>query len=302
MLTILKRIFKFGLENLLRNKGLFSATIFIMVISTSLIGGLYLLRGMTDSLVVSLQEKVDISVYFNLEAEEDDILQVRDELSRIPEVKDIEYISKEKALSSFREKHMDNPVIMESLEEIGENPLAAHLNVKAWQASQYEQISNFLESSMFDGSIDKVDYHENKTVISRIFSITNSIERTSLIFIFISAILAMLVAFNTVRLGILNFKKEISVMRLVGASNWFIRGPFLIEGIVAALISTLITALVLGMSCYLLAPKLEVLFPDFNILIYFQSNLGTLLLIQFVVALVLGTIPSLIAIRRYLKV
>jgi len=302
MLTSLKRIFKFGLDNLARNKGLFFATIFIIVLVTSLISGLFLIRGLTYSLISSLQEKVDISVYFVLDAEENEILEVKEILSEIPEVKDVKYISREQALISFKEKHKDDLVIIESLEEIGENPLSAHLNVKAWQASQYEQISNLLEGSSFEKVIDKVDYHQNKKIIGRLFSITSTIERTSLIFVFICVILAILVAFNTVRLGILSFKREISIMRLVGASNWFIRGPFVIEGIVAAVAATLITLLIFSLSCYLLSPKIEVLVSEFNLFEYFQNNLIILLSIQLFSALGLAIIPSLVAIRRYLKV
>jgi len=302
MLTSLQRIFRFSLENISRNRSLFIASIFIMIIITSLISSLYLLRGTTNFLIASLEEKVDISVYFNLETEEEDIFQVQKELSEIPEVKAIEYISREEALVVFKEKHKDNPVIIESLREIGDNPLAAHLNIKAWQASQYEQISKFLESSLFESVIDKVDYHQNRNTIRRLFSITSTIERVSLLFIAVCVILAILVAFNTVRLGAMSFSKEISVMRLVGASNWFIRGPFVIESIIAAVMSALIISVLFGVGCYLIAPKVEVLITGFNLFDFFKSNLLILILIQLGSALTLGIIPSLFAIRKYLRV
>lgn len=302
MLIFFRKILKFSWEGFSRNKGLFLTTTFIITITTSLIIGLFLLKGLSNSLVSSLEEKVDISVYFSLNTPEEDILKVKEELSGIPEVKDIRYVSREEALNLFKEEHKDNLVIIESLEEIGENPLAAHLNIKAWQASQYEQISNFLEQGSYKETIDKVDYHQNKTIIDRIFSISSTIEKTSLLFILVLAILAILVAFNTVRLGIFNLRKEISIMRLVGASNWLIRGPFIIQGVIAALLATLITISIFGFASYLIAPKIGVLIAGFDLFEYFKSNLGIIILIQLVSALGLGTVPSFIAIRKYLKV
>lgn len=302
MLNSIKKIIKFGWEGFKRNKGLFLTTTFIITITTSLIVSLFLLRGITASLVGMLEEKVDISVYFNLVTSEEEILKVKQELSAIPEVKDIKYVSREEALLLFKEKHKDNQVIIESLEEIGDNPLAAHLNVKAWQASQYEQISNFLEQGSFGGIIDKIDYHQNKTMIERMFFVGSTVEKASLIFILVSAFLAVMVAFNTVRLGIFNVNKEISIMRLVGASNWMIRGPFIVQGVISAVLATIITFSVFALVCNFLSPKIEVLITGFNLTAYFKANLGIIILIQLVSALGLGIIPALLAIRKYLKV
>lgn len=302
MLTSLKKIFKFSLESISRNKGLFFTTTLVITITTSLIAGAFLLRGVTDSLVYHLQEKVDISVYFNANVDEGSILKMKEELAEVPEIKSVKYISREEALDIFREKHKDDSLIMESLEEIGENPLVAHLNIKAAQASQYEQVSSFLEKSSFSEIIDKVDYHQNKTVIERIFSISANVERTSLILIIVSAILAVLVAFNTVRLGVASFKREISVMRLVGASNWFIRGPFAVQGMLSAVLATVFSLAVFFVGCYFLSPKLEVLISDFSLSGYFRANIGIILLIQLGAAMGLAVIPSLVAIRKYLHI
>lgn len=302
MLNSFKKIIKFGWEGFKRNKGLFLTTTFIITITTFLIVGLFLLRGTINSLVGALEEKVDISVYFTLITPEEEILKVKQELSTIPEVKNIKYISREEALLAFTEKHKDNPIIIESLVEIGDNPLAAHLNIKAWQASQYEQISNFLEQSSFGGIIEKIDYYQNKTIIERMFFVSSAIERTSLVFILVSAFLAVMVAFNTVRLGIFNVNKEISIMRLVGASNWMIRGPFIVQGAISAFLATIITFSVFALICSFLSPKIEVLITGFNLSEYFKANLGIIILIQLVSALGLGIIPALLAIRKYLKV
>lgn len=301
MLISIKKIIKFSWESFSRNKGLFFTTTFIITITTFLIGGLFFFRGATDSLIGNLQQKVDISVYFNQNADEKSILEIKQELSEVSEVEDVEYISSEEALIRFKEDHKDDAVIIESLREIGENPLVAHLNIKAGQASQYEQISNFLEGDSFERVIDKVDYHQNKTVIQRIFFVSSNVERVSLLFIAISAVLAILVAFNTIRLEISSFKREISIMKLVGASDWFIRGPFMVQGMVSAVLATITTLTVFYISCYFLSPKLEMLISGFSLMEYLQANLLIVFSIQLVSALVLGMIPSFIAIRKYLN-
>jgi cell division transport system permease protein len=302
MLIAIKRIFKFGWDGLKRNKGLFLATIFIMVISTSLIGGLFFVRALTSSLIGSLQEKADISVYFNLETQEEEIIKVKSDLAIISEVKNVEYISREKALTDFAEKHKDNAVIMESLSEIGTNPLAAHLNIKAWQASQYEQIVKFLENPDFEAIINKISYSQNKEIINRLFSITSTIEKASILAVLISIILAVMVVSNTVRLSISNLKEEISIMRLVGASNWFIRGPFMVQGLISAIVAATIAIIIFSLGCYFLSSKVAILVPGFGLFDYFKENLLSLLLIQFLIALALSVIPTLLAIRKYLKV
>ncbi|MCX6764095.1 MAG: permease-like cell division protein FtsX [Candidatus Nealsonbacteria bacterium] len=302
MLIAIRRIFKFGWNGLWRNKGLFFATVFIMVISTSLIGGLFFVKALTASLISSLEEKADISVYFKLEAQEEEMIKVKSDLAVISEVKNIEYISREKALTDFTQKHKDNPIIMGSLSEIGDNPLAAHLNIKAWQASQYEQIVKFLENPNFKAIINKINYYQNKEIINRLFSITSAIEKASILAVLISVILAILVVLNTVRLGISNSKEEISIMRLVGASNWFIRGPFVVQGLISAVVATIITIIIFSLGCYFLSSKLAILVPGFNLLDYFEGNLSSLFLIQFLIALALSVVPALLAIRKYLKV
>lgn len=297
----LKRIIRSGWLNFSRNSGLSLATIFIMVMTISLVTSLFLFRDITQFLISGLEEKIDISVYFKTATQEEDILRFREEINKIPEVKNIEYVSREAALERFTQRYKDNQVIMESLAEVG-NPLLASLNIKAREASQYTTVTNFLETSSYKNLIDKVDYYQRKPVIERIFSITSAINKTGIGFSLILAIVAILVAFNTIRLAIYNSKEEISFMRLVGASNWFIRGPFLVQGAISGFAAALITLLIFTGALFFLSPKLEILFPGLNIFNSFIGNLGILFLIQIFTGVGLGVVSSIIAIRKYLKI
>ncbi|MAF43599.1 MAG: hypothetical protein CMI54_05455 [Parcubacteria group bacterium] len=302
MFISFKRIAKFGWKGFSRSSGLSAATIFILVMTISLVTSLFILQGTAGYLTSILQERMDISVYFKEGLTEEDILEVKDELTQLPEVKEIEYVSKEDALLTFSKRHQDDIVIMESLAEVGGNPFFASLNVRAFEASQYAAISTLLDAAPFNDLITRVDYFEKKPVIERFSSITSSAYQTGLVFSLILGIIAFLLAFNQVRMAIYSSKEEIEVMRLVGASNWFIQGPFLIQGIIAGFLAALITFLIFSISLFFLAPNLENILAGFNMFTFITDNLGILFLIQIVTGVGLGVLSSFIAIRKYLKV
>ena len=116
MFTLIKRIFKLGWLSFSRDGGLAVATCLIMLIPIFLATSLFLLKDTSQFLIATIQEKADISVYFKAEAPEEDILKVKEEIAEISEVKSVKYVSKEKALESFVQRHKDDPVLMESLE------------------------------------------------------------------------------------------------------------------------------------------------------------------------------------------
>lgn len=302
MFTLIKRIFKSGWLSFSRDGGLAVATCLIMVMTISLATSLFLLKDVSQFLISTVQEKADISVYFKESASEEDILKVEEEISKIPEVKDVKYVSKEEALESFVQRHKDDPVLMESLEEVGGNPFLAALNIKAFQASQYQTVANFFETGTSENLIEKVDYYQRKPVIERIFALTSGMGKAGIFLSIVLAIVAILVIFNTIRLAILNQKEEIKVQRLVGASNWFIRGPFLVQGAISGTLAAIICLLIFTLICWFLSPKIEILFSGLNIWKYFTGNFFTIILIQLAAGIGLGVISSTIAIRKYLKV
>jgi len=302
MFVALKRVINSAWISFRRNSGLSIATIFIMVMIITLATSLFIFKKTTDFLIVKIQEKVDVSVYFKEDAPEDDILGTRDEIKKIPEVKDVEYVSKDEALKIFSEKHKDEEKLLESLVETG-NPFLAHLNITAFEANQYEAISNFLNQDRFKNIIEEVDYYQRKPIIEKIYSITSKINKTGIIFTLVLGIIAFLVAFNTIRLAIYNLKEEIAIMRLVGASNWFIRGPFIIQGVISGIISTLISLLIVAALCYFFSPKIMALLsPELNIFNYFIESFWIIILIQLITGIGIGVVSSLIAMRKYLQV
>lgn len=304
MITSIKRIIKWSWTNFWRQNGLTLATCFVLLMAISLIASVFFMKKLGDRALADLQNKINVSVYFKSDALDADILAIKDEISQIPEVQSIEYISKDQALVDFTQKHQNDQTLLDSINEIGENPLLASLNIRSWQMDQYEKISEFFANrqSAADSIIEKVDYYERKSLIDRVAILTSSAKTATIVLSVILAAVAVLITFNTIRLTILNQKDEIAVQRLVGASNWFIRAPFLVQGTLAGVLSALVSLIFFALACSILSPKIEYLFADVNLLKIFLSNFWILLLIELATGIILGTLSSLIAIRKYLKV
>ena len=302
MFILIKRIIRSSWKSFYRNKGLSLATLLIMVITMSLFTSLFLLRGITDFLILEIQKRADISVFFNLNVLEEEILKIENKLDQMPEVKEVQYVSREEALEKFKERHKDNPAIMAALEEIGVNPFPVSLNIRAVGLKEYAIIANFLEDPLFVNLIYKIDYLERKPLIERIFAITSNIKWIVIILSLIFGLVAILIFFNTIRLSIYAQKEEIAIQKLVGASNWFIQGPFIVQGIITGIFAVLISLLIFALGCFFSAPQIETIIPGFNLWRYFTTHLFIIVLIQFVVGAGLGVISSIAAIKKYLKI
>ena len=302
MFTIFKRIFKAGLLSFWRNRWVSTATVLVMVITLALISGLVILSAITSAVLADLQEKVDITVYFEPDTSEDEIQSVRQELEQFPEVEEVEYVSRDDALARFRASYSENELIQASLDEVGDNPLQASLNIQARDISEYGSIASFLESRRFSELIDSVNFRENQRVIERLSSIISFVRRAGLILAVVLTVVAILVAFNTIRLTIYSMREEIGVMRLVGGSNWYIRGPFIIEGMLYGIVAAVVAFLIFLPVVLFTSPRLVNFLPGIELSEYFAHNWWQIFLLQVVLGMALGVVSSFIAMRRYLRI
>lgn len=252
--------------------------------------------------LTDLRDKVDISVYFNTAAPEDQILRVQRSLQVMDDVKSVEYISREQALAKFKEKHQDNSVLMRSLDELGENPLQASLNIKTQSASQFGALVNFLESGTYKDAINKINYNQNKDLIAKFSDFIKNIQWAVWIITIILAFIAVMVTFNTVRLTIYNWRNEIGVMKLVGASNWYVRLPFLIEGVLYGAAAVIISFAIVYPLVYFFSPKISTFLSNVNLWQFLNVNIFKIFLFQLALGVILGAVSSYVAIRRYLDV
>ncbi len=304
-LTKLRRIIVAGYKNFTRNPFPSIASVLIMTITLSVLTSLILVQATLNSTLNNIKEKVDITVYFIPKAPEEVILEIQDSVRSLPEVSGVTYISQEKALVDFKERHSNDYLTLQALEEIGENPLGAALNINAIDPSHYEIISNYFEdgTTLSRGAlsvIDKIDYRQNKLVIDRLSSIIEGARRFGIIASLVLVIISILITFSTIRLIIYMSREEIGVMKLVGAGERHISGPFIASGVMVGIMASIVTALIFIPISIWLGNQMTDFF-GINIYTYYKANFWQLFTIMLGSGIVLGGISSVFAINKYLR-
>lgn len=297
------RIIKIGFVNFWRNLWLSLAATMVMTITLVIFSTLFLLFILTNYSIHTIQSTVDVSVYFKIGLAEDQITKIKTDVAQDPRVKEVVYVSATQAFDEFKAKHQGDPLITASLNELTENPLPATLHVKTYKLDDYPGVAQQLESDQYKNFIDKVNFEDNRLVIDRLNKILNFIITFGIVLVTVFALIAILVIFNTITLTIYNRKEEVEIMRLVGATNWYIRGPFLTESILYSVFSTLITgALFVPVYAKVLPKVVAYVSPQMNLYGNGLFNLWYLILILFVLALLLSVTSTMLAIRKYLKI
>jgi len=300
-----KRILVSGCRSFIRSGFTSIASIFIMVITLFFITSLIFLQATLNYSLSEIKNKVDVTVYLIPGADEEEINNVKDILGKLPEVKEVSYTSEEEALTEFKEKHSNDYLTLQALDELDENPLGASLNIKAKDPSQYENIAKYFESDGTFSSddlmiIDKIDYSQNKVVIDRLNSIIKGAQKLGFALSVILIIISILITFNTVRLIIYMSRDEIGVMKLVGAEGRYIRGPFIVSGVLVGIISSILTVLIyIPVSIWLGNQATD--FIGINLYSYYKSNVLQLFIIMLGSGVAIGIISSVFAIRKFLK-
>lgn len=297
------RVAKFGFKNFWRNIWLSVATAVIMVVTLFIISVIVMLNLLANAAINEVENKVDLTVYFRTDAKEEQVLDARTQVLNLSTVETTNYISQEQALEDFKKQHADDDIILGSLEVLDENPLEAALVIKAKQTEDYAGIAEFLEGERFDKVISKVNYEDNRQLIEKLLAIAENIRTGGLIVGGIFVIIAVLVVFNTVRLAIYTHREEIGIMKLVGATDWFIRGPFLFEGVLYGLIGALATVLLMYPILQAAAPRVSSFFENqsLDIAQYFLQNIWWIAGGLIAMGVLLGIISSAIAVGRYLR-
>jgi len=301
MFTIISRIFHFGFKNFWRNGWLSTATVAIMTLASIGFLGLIIFGVITHAAASAIQDKIDISVYFNTNTSEDEILNIQQSLTGLSQVASVDYISRDQALATFQQNHASDPTVSQAINELDTNPLEASLNVKAKDPSQYGAINDYLSSPNLSSYIDSISYTQNQSVINRLAAIVRDVSIGGWIMTIFLALVAGLVMFNTIRLAIYSNREEIGVMRVVGASNSLVRGPFVIEGVLWGIISAVISVAVVAPILYFVSPYLNEFIPGLDIFRYFYTHIVQLFLYELLFGVLIGALSSFWAVRRYLR-
>lgn len=302
-LISLARIIKSGVTNLHRNVWLAMASTLIMTITLIILSVMTLLFIITSYSVQSIQERVDISTYFKSDISEARILVIRDELLNDARIRSVNYVSSDEARRNFEERHQGDQLIIDSLAELTDNPFPSTLQIKANALEDYPGIAADLESSSYRDLIDQINFEDNRLIIERLNSLLKFIITFGLILMIVFCLIAILVIFNTIALTIYNRREEVEIMRLVGATNWYIRGPFLVEAFTYSIIATIITSALILPIYFQMLPKISnYLAPGVNIFSGDIQIFALVIVIQLVIAFILSAISSLLAMRKYLRI
>lgn len=302
-----QRVLRTGFTSFWRNKFVTAAAILIMTVMLFVMGSLLYLGSMLDTSLAQIEQQVDVNVYFTTDAPEDDILAIQSALESRDDVANVGYVSQDEALSDFRQENVGDDLVVQALEELDENPLGAHLNIQATDSGSYEDIVSYLQSDapVIAGSqeiIDTINYQQNKEAIDRLSNIIQSIDTFSFLVMIVFAIIAAMIVFNTIRLAIFASRDEISVMELMGASRTYIRGPFVVEGIMYGIVSALLTLLIFYPIALWGNEFTSQFFGASGSFSYYVNNFGELFVIMMITGIILGGLSSYVAVRKYLDI
>ncbi len=306
LFTKLKRVIRSGFLNFWRNAFLSTTSILVMVITLSFIGSIIFLSAILAASLDGVSRQVDLSVTFIPEAPSSEVLALKEDLEARPDVSSVKYTSREEALEGFRDRHASDRIILQTIDELGRNPLGANLTIQAYDPESYQDIAAFLEPEHALGAdeniIYRINFRDNELAIERLTSLIGAVERFGLALTVALAFVSVLITFNTVRLIIYTARDEIAVMRLVGASTRYIRGPFVISGILYGLIAALITLALFYPMTFWLGEVTEHFFIGINVFTYYLENFVQIFLITVLSGIFIGGISSYMAVKRYLKI
>ena len=272
--------------------------IVVLMATTFLATSLLLAREVSEEAIREVEAGADISIYFNLATPEEEIQLIAEQLDEEFDLTDISYISSHRALEEFRERHRDNEVLMEALDEVG-NRFAPTLNIKAGDVSSYRAISDYARSN-YSEVIDEIDFYRRKEAIESIFAITSRVQRSIIVAGAILALISIFIVFGTIRLSIYSLNKEIKIMKLVGASNGFMQGSFIVQGFILGVVASVLSLIILFGLSLLMHQGYNVF--GINLERHIVNNLTLILGLQLSTGIGLSVVSSFLAVRKYLKV
>lgn len=281
------------------------SSIAIMVVTLTVVLGLFFSQAILDATLKTIESRVDVTIYLSETISEDTIFSMQKDLESMPEIRDVTYISKEEALALFRERHANDNLTLQALEEVELNPLSPSFVIHAKDTSHYEGIMSYFEdnSKFIEENktfITKVNFNRNREIINRILVLRDGVKSFGLVLTFIFIIIAVLVTFNTVKLSTFSMKDEIDIMRLIGAKGALVRGPFIVAQILYGIVASVITLVLFLFITYYLNNSLVVFF-GINLFEYYIRNIVQIAGLILGSAIILGIASSYIAVSKYLK-
>lgn len=298
------RIIKFTAQSMMRNFWLSFVTVSVFVLTLMTVNAVIILNVLANASVKSVEGRVQVTVYFTSDASTDVVKNTQSYLLGLSQVKEISYITADEAIANFKEIHKDDPVILGALEEVDGNPLGQALKIRAYNASDFPFILEALEAPEYKPFIKQKNYDNYESALRVLSNFSERIRLGFLTLAIFFGFIAMLIVFNTIRVAIYVHREEIGIMKLVGANDWFIRGPFLLESIAFAFVATGIMTGIIALVLSFANPAIVAFFEgvDVNLISYYSTNALSMFGAQFGVLALLGLGTTAFAMRKYLRV
>ena len=298
------RVIKFAFQNVMRNFWLSFVTISVFLLTLITINAVLVLNVLANASVKSVEEKVQVTVYFTQDASAETAKSVQGYLLGLSQVKEISYISAEEALAAFKEQHANDPVILGALDEVDGNPITQALKIRAYNAAGFPFILQALDTPEYKPFIKEKNYKNYSEALATLSDVSQKVRLGFLGLAAFFGFIAMLIIFNTIRVAIYVHRDEIGIMKLVGANDWFIRGPFLIESLIYAFLATGIMVGIVAGTLNFANPYIISFFQGVNVdlVSYFTTNGLAIFGLEFIGVSLLGLLTTAFAMRRYLRV
>jgi len=297
------RVIKFAFQDMFRNFSLSIMTVLILILMLLSINTVVFIRVLTGQATATIKDQIDVSVYFDHNATDKQIDEMKKYVTSFPEVIEHTFYTKEQTLEEFKKTYANNPKILNALGELKENPLGSMLVVKTREPGDYKKIIDALTVPEYKDIVEARTFEDTEKAIERIDTITKNVEQFSVALSVFFALISFIIIFNTIRVAIYTQRIEISIKKLVGATNWFIRGPYIVEALIFSALSTALAAGTVIFAAHRLDPYIGAMFQEPAFLTnYLSSNILMLFGIQFGAVLLLTIFSSLLAMRKHLRV
>ena len=270
------------------------AAILIMSLTFLTIAVFSILTIISIRVINYFETRPQLSVFFNQEATKEEISALTLQLKDTNKTKNIKFVSKEEALSIYKKQNKDDSLL---LDLVTSDILPASLDVQANQASELSSLATIAKSSK---SVDEVVFQ--KDIVDTLIKFTNGLRQIGIVIISVLLLVSIFVILTIIGIKITVRKDEIEIMKLIGASNWFIRTPFLLEGIFYGAVGAIVGwSISFGVLHFYATPKIESFFGGVPVLPIEPILMLEILGVLFVSAVILGAFSSFLAVLRYLK-
>jgi cell division transport system permease protein len=302
------RIIRTGVVNFARNAWLGIAAMAVMIITLTIVLFSVITNATFTNTIQQITNKIDVSVYLQESITDEQALKLVNQLQALPNVKSVNYLNKEQALKVYESQNTDNTQLLAAVTQIGSNPIPATIQIKPKDLNKIQDIKDFLSTPAVTKlqTSDSPSYNgSRKAAIDKIAHATSLMRKAGLATVAVFMLISVLIIFNTIQMAIFNRRDELTIMRLLGASTWYIRGPFVVEtimyGVISAVVSVFfIHVLFVASSSALQATSLGLL--DINYAhTYFSAHFWMLLTLQVALGILIGAASSYVATKRYLK-